>query len=162
MLGMSARSGGKDPGRLPRRRLAVAAVLGVVATPFVVLAIAFGHSVGGFEIDADHVAVGDALYSGTQAGSPGDDWAKGSSQNGVFEPSSGLPHTAATDCYGSNVDQAGAGLLSAFICDGNSDTKFKLGAPVSEPEQSIVSPSGKTPDDQWPIKAGQVRPKNDF
>ena len=141
-----------------RRRAAVLTVGAALLASLGIIALANAHNVGGFEIDADHVAVGDALYSGTEPGAPGDDWAPGAAQNGVFANSTALPHTAATDCYGSNVDQAGAGLLSAFICDGQSDTAFR----TTEPEQNIVSPSGKTPDDKWPVRVGNVRAKNDF
>jgi hypothetical protein len=135
------------------RRLRLGAVGVALASLLVVINFASADNVGGFEIDANHAVANHALYSGNDAG---DDWAEGSSQAGVFEPSAGLPHTAATNCYGSNVDK----VLepSTFICDGNSDTKFK----VIEPEQNIVSPSGKTPDDVWPVKPGNVRPKNDF
>jgi len=65
--------------------------------------------------------------------------------------------TAAADCYGSNIDKNPNLEPSTFICDGNSDNFF-----TTEPEQNIVSPSGKTPDDLWPIRPGNVRPKNDF
>ena len=119
------------------------------------IAIAGADTVGGFEIDATSTT--GALYSGTEA-SPGNDWALGGSQTGVFQltPPNGTPDVP--NCYGSNVSRVQAAGASAFICDGNSDTKFKN----VEPEQNIVSPSGKTPDDVWPIKPGNVRPKNDF
>ena len=62
-------------------------------------------------------------------------------------------------CYGStitvNPDIAGA---AGVICDGTSDPGFKN----VEPELTIVSPSGKTPDDVWPIKPGNNTPKNDI
>jgi SdrD B-like protein len=138
-----------------RRRMLTALLLAIGAS-VIVIALASANNVGGFEIDADHTTASDALYSGNNAG---DDWAQGTSNQGIFAPSAAAPHTAAADCYGSNIDKnTNAGGVSALICDGNSDTKFK----ASEPEQNIVSPSGKSPDDVWPIKPGNVRPKNDF
>src|SRR5215213_617192 len=125
------------------------------AASLMVIALASANNVGGFEIDADHTTPGDALYSGNNAG---DDWTKGASNEGVFSASAAAPHTAATDCYGSNIDKTPALAPSALICDGNSDTKFR----ATEPEQNVVSPSGKSPDDVWPVKPGNVRPKNDF
>ena len=116
-------------------------------------------TVGGFEIDADQTALPNGLYSGTETGTKGDDWAQGSANNGMFVPSTAAPHTAAANCYGSNVDRTAAATgAAAFICDGNSDTKFSN----TFPELNIVSPSGKSPDDKFPIKPGNVRPKNDF
>ena len=52
----------------------------------------------------------------------------------------------------------------AFICDGNSDSKFGTGgaAILPEAEEDIVSPSGKQIDDIWPIKGGSVPGKDDF
>jgi hypothetical protein len=118
-----------------------------------VISFAGASNQGGFEIDAGGTTATDALYSGNQAG---DDWTKGSSGAGVFK--AGGTGTAAQDCYGSNIDFGDASGTAALICDGNSDPKFKN----VEAEQNIVSPSGKTPDDQWPVKPGNVRPKNDF
>jgi len=111
--------------------------------------LASAVTLGGFEIDAGDVTQNHALYSGTDT-PPGDDWAQGPSQHGIFAS------TGAGNCYGSEIHSAQ--LPSTVICDGNSDTKFK----TIQPEQNIVSPSGKTPDDVWPIKPGNVRPKNDF
>jgi hypothetical protein len=135
------------------RRLRLSALGLALGSLLVVINFASAVNIGGFEIDASSATVNHALHSGNDAG---DDWADGGPNNGVFAPSAGPPHTAAADCYGSNVDK----VLepSTLICDGNSDTKFK----VTEPEQNIVSPSGKTPDDVWPVKPGNVRPKNDF
>ena len=141
----------RSPRKHPRFRLgAVGVALGAL---LLVINFAGAVNVGGFEIDAGNVAQEHALYSGNDGG---DDWAEGSSGSGVFEASASAPHTAAADCYGSNIDK----VLepSTLICDGNSDTKFK----ATEPERNIVSPSGKTPDDVWPVKPGNVRPKNDF
>ena len=62
-------------------------------------------------------------------------------------------------CYGSNIDKnpAAAGQ-SALIGDGNSDSRFR----TVETEQNMVSPAGKSPDDQWPVKPGNVHAKDDF
>src|SRR2546425_1922949 len=119
--------------------VAIVTLVGMIAIPAQAL------TVGGFEIDADQLTPAAALYSGSES-TPGDDWAQGASGQGAFVPSTSAPNTAlpgGTDCYGSNVDlgtiTSGA---AAFICDGNSDSKFRS----SEPEQNIVSPSGKSPD----------------
>jgi hypothetical protein len=142
--------------RLRSRRTMVTAVVLALGASMMVIALASANNVGGFEIDADHTTVSDALYSGNNAG---DDWAQGSSNNGIFVPSAAAPHTAAADCYGSNIDKnATASGTAALICDGNSDSRLTS----IEPEQNIVSPAGKSPDDVWPVKPGNVRPKNDF
>jgi hypothetical protein len=122
----------------------------------IVIALAAANNVGGFEIDADHPTARDALYSGNNGG---DDWATGSSNQGIFVPSTSAPHTAATDLYGSNIDKnpAAAGT-SALIGDGNSDSRFR----TQEPEQNGVSPAGKSPDDKWPVKPTNVHAKDDF
>ena len=121
-----------------------------------VIALASANNVGGFEIDADHTTPRDALYSGNNGG---DDWAQGSSNQGIFVPSASPPHTAAADLYGSNIDKnpAAAGT-SALIGDGNSDSRFRN----VETEQNQVSPAGKSPDDKWPLKPGNVHAKDDF
>jgi hypothetical protein len=138
-----------------RRRWLSVAVLAVGAS-VMAIALASANNVGGFEIDADHTTPGDALYSGNDGG---DDWAQGASNQGIFRASTAAPHTAAADCYGSNIDKnPSAAGPSALICDGNSDSRLNS----FEPEQNIVSPSGKSPDDVWPVKPGNVRPKNDF
>jgi hypothetical protein len=140
-----------------RRKLSFFAGLAVSLAMVGALVVGAGASnQGGFEIDAGSVTATDALFSGNQGGN---DWAKGSSGEGVFKlaASGSATGTAATNCYGSNIDFGGAGGTAALICDGNSDKAFK-----TSPEQNIVSPSGKTPDDLWPVKPGNVRPKNDF
>ena len=100
-----------------------------------------------------------ALYAGNN-NPPGDDWddVSGGAGEGVFAPSTSEPHTAAANCYGSNIDKNPNLEPSTLICDGNSDHAFS----AAEPEQNIVSPSGKTPDDLWPVRPGNVRSKNDF
>jgi hypothetical protein len=139
---------------LKGRRRWVALALSLVAMSIGVVAIAVAENVGGFEIDASNI--NGALYSGTDS-PPGNDWATGASQTGVFQLSTdGSPDVPG--CYGSDIDRIQAAGASAFICDGSSDSVFN----VTEPEQNIVSPSGKTPDDIWPVKPGNVRPKNDF
>ena len=135
------------------RRLTV--VFPALTAGLLLMSIASATNVAGFEIDANNATPNHALYSGNEGG---DDWTKGASQNGVFAASTSTPHTAATGCYGSNIDTGDALGPSAFICDGNSDPTFN----ASEPEQTIVSPSGKTPNDVWPVKPGNVRAKNDF
>ena len=140
--------------RSPRaRRFRLGAVGLALGSLLVVINFASAVNVSGFEIDASNVTVSHALYSGNDSG---DDWAQGASNDGVFDHSTTPPHTAVTDCYGSSVDKSLE--PSTMICDGSSDSRFR----TVEPEQNIVSPSGKTPDDVWPIKPGNVRPKNDF
>jgi hypothetical protein len=126
------------------------AVFGVLLGAVLVgINLASAITLGGFEIDAGDVTQNHALYSGTE-GSPGNDWAQGPGQQGVFASA------GSGNCYGSEIHSVL--LPSTVICDGNSDSKFKN----TQPEQTIVSPSGKTPDAVWPIKPGNVRPKNDF
>jgi hypothetical protein len=138
-----------------RRRWLSVPVLALGAS-VLVIALASADNIGGFEIDADHTTPGDALYSGNNGGN---DWAQGASNQGIFRASTSAPHTAAADCYGSNIDKNPSAVgPSALICDGNSDSNLDS----LEPEQNIVSPSGKSPDDVWPVKPGNVRPKNDF
>ena len=138
------------------RRARFTVVAATIAASAIVIAIAVADNVGGFEIDADHATPSDALYSGNNAGN---DWAQGTSAQGIFVPSASAPHTAATDLYGSNIDKnpAAAGQ-SALIGDGNSDSRFR----TVETEQNMVSPAGKSPDDQWPVKPGNVHAKDDF
>jgi SdrD B-like domain len=137
-----------------RRRARVGLFGAALGVLLVGINLASAVNVGGFEIDANESPQARALYSGNNV-PPGDDWAQGFTQNGVFLPSTSEPHTAAADCYGSNIDK---NLQpSTLICDGNSDNAFPL-----EPEQNIVSPSGKTQDPVWPVRPGNVRPKNDF
>ena len=140
-----------------RTRLAVFGL--TLATVLVGINLASAVNVGGFEIDANESPQARAFYAGNNA-PPGDDWAQTdpapAAGEGVFVPSADLPHTAAAGCYGSNIDKNLE--PSTLICDGNSDHVFD----AAEPEQNVVSPSGKTPDDIWPIKPGNVRPKNDF
>ncbi len=147
------------PASRRRRRRRQAGRLGLflvaVGASLALLAIAGAVNVAGFEIDAGNTTATDALYSGNEGG---DDWTLGSSEHGVFVESTEAPHTAAEGCYDSNIDLGTAAGKATLICDGNSDPKFR----TLEPEQNIVSPSGKTPDASWPIKAGNVRPKNDF
>src|SRR5262245_796119 len=114
------RASGRHPGASSRNRgrwatLSIALVLALFVGSMIIASIAGATNVSGFEIDADHTAVHDALYSGNNTG---DDWAKGSSNNGVFALSGLAPHTAATDCYGSNVDLGDAVGPATFICDG--------------------------------------------
>ena len=117
----------------------------------------------GFEIDADQASpLTKAYYDNTAA----DDWVDGTgSGKGMFKLTpQGQTPTAAADCYGSNIDLDTATTdVKAFICDGNSDSKFsgKGGAIANEPEQNAVSPGGKTLDASWPIKATSNTPKVD-
>lgn len=128
----------------------------VVTVVAMVLALAGGAlatKIDGFEIDA---AEGTGLvpyYSGNDPSTfTADDWAQGASGEGVFTGSAG------TECYNSNIDvNPDIEGAAAVICDGTSDPGFK----AVEKENSIVSPSGKTPDDVWPIKPGNNTPKND-
>jgi SdrD B-like domain len=133
--------------RRTRGRLAVFGVL--LGALLVGINLASAVTLGGFEIDAGDVAQNHALYSGTDS-PPGDDWAQGPGQQGIFASA------GAGNCYGSEIHSVVQ--PSTVICDGNSDSKFR----TTQPEQTIVSPSGKTQDDVWPIKPGNVRPKNDF
>src|SRR5262245_26047329 len=144
-----------------RRRMLLPSILLIAAAMVLIVARAGAANQGGFEIDAgvDNATHSQALYSGTLP-TPGDDWAPGSSQQGVFSSTGTTPATpGGTGCYGSNIFLGGAvnSASSAFICDGSSDAKLK-----AFPEKNIVSPSGKSPDASWPVKPGQVRPKNDF
>jgi hypothetical protein len=138
------------------RRARFTVVAATIAASAIVIAIAVADNVGGFEIDADHATPSDALYSGNESGS---DWAQGTSAQGIFIPSASAPHTAATDLYGSNIDKnpAAAGP-STLIGDGSSDSRFRN----VETEQNMVSPAGKSPDDKWPVKPGNVHGKDDF
>ena len=134
----------------------------VVAAALVLLIASAGAAnQGGFEIDAGAAQPNGALYSGVGTSPAGDDWTKGATGNGVFKAHVGAGTGNATPggagCYGSQIDKGDAAGTKAFICDGNSDSKFK-----AFPEQNVVSPSGKTQDASWPIKPGNVRPKNDF
>jgi hypothetical protein len=141
--------------RRGRRRWLLIPVV-ALGTSAIVIALAIANNVGGFEIDAEHPTPRDALYSGNDGGN---DWAQGSSSQGIFVPSTSAPHTAATDLYGSNIDKnPAAGGVSALIGDGNSDSRFRS----QEPEQNGVSPAGKSPDDQWPVKPTNVHAKDDF
>ena len=153
-FGRSGSVGG-DPSPRSRRRLWAGVAVTCLAIFAFTIAIATADNVAGFEIDASNT--NGALYSGTDT-PQGNDWAQGLTQSGVFQltPPNGTPDFP--NCYGSNVSRIQAAGPSAFICVGNSDTKFKN----TQPEQNIVSPSGKTPDDVWPVKPGNVRPKNDF
>src|SRR5574341_2266899 len=111
--------------------------------------------IDGFAVDANNEPVACApadtecpkksYYSGNDA-PPADDWAQGASHDGIFVPSASSPHTAATNCYGSDVDINPAITgVARFICDGNTGIS-------GFPELSIVSPSGDIPKDLWPIK----------
>ena len=143
-------------GRFSRRGRVLTLILVAMGASAIVIALASANNVGGFEIDADHTTPRDALYSGNNTG---DDWAQGTSNNGIFIPSTAPPHTAATDLYGSNIDKnPAAGGTSALIGDGNSDSRFRS----IETEQNMVSPAGKSPDDKWPVKPGNVHAKDDF
>ena len=138
-----------------RRRWVITAVLAIGGSA-IVIALASANNVGGFEIDADHTTARDALYSGNNGG---DDWAQGSSNQGIFVPSTSAPHTAATDLYGSNIDKnPAAGGTSTLIGDGSSDSRFRN----QEREQNGVSPAGKSPDDKWSVKPTNVHAKDDF
>jgi hypothetical protein len=138
-----------------RRRIVTVVALAVGGSA-IVIGLALASNEGGFEIDANQAPAGNALYSGNEGG---DDWAKGSSQEGIFIPSTSAPHTAATDLYGSNIDKNPAAVgPSVLIGDGNSDSKFNN----QEPEQNGVSPAGKSPDDKWPVKPTNVHAKDDF
>jgi hypothetical protein len=145
-----------------RRHWFLLAPISLLATAMVlVVGQAGAANQGGFEIDAanDNATHSPALYSGTLP-SPGDDWAPGSTQQGVFSASStgnGIAQPGGASCYGSTIFRGLAPGAAAFVCDGSSDSKLS-----AFPEQNIVSPSGKTPDASWPIKPGNVRPKNDF
>jgi hypothetical protein len=72
-----------------------------------------------------------SYYSGNDA-PPADDWAQ-DRLTGSFLPSALRPHTAATNCYGSDVDVNPAITITArFICDGNTGIS-------GFPELNIVS-----------------------
>jgi len=149
--------------RSARRSLSLAAAL---TLGFSLFAAQFAAGAqGGFEIDADQTTASHALYSGNDSCGAGDDWAAGSTGQGVFQLSSSAPHTAATDCYNSNIDKTSIPGVSAFICDGNTDNHFsgKKGSLSDDPELNSVSPSGKSQDPVWPIKAAGVgAAKDDF
>ena len=169
-------------GRVRVRLAGLTGALGALGLVGMVLAIVVSSPVGGFEIDANQgvPAVADnlstlndnAFYSGTDTPTSGDDWVDGGPNNGLFALSTDVPHTAAADCYGSNIDENPNVLTDnggryddiAFICDGNSDSKFASGgsAILTETEEDIVSPAGKQIDDVWPIKGGSVPGKDDF
>lgn len=160
-------------GRRPSRISALGVIAALVASTLAFVATTAGasHTTGpGFEVDAGQ---SEGWAAGT-AGTPRalwsnaashTDWADGGPGDGFFTPSAATPHTAAADCYNSNIDfVAGADAVLDFICDGHSDSKFSgRGASLAnEPEKNIVSPAGKTLDDVWPIKTGNNTPKDDF
>jgi hypothetical protein len=139
---------------------AVVLMLGVVLAGFT-LERASAVVLGGFEIDAEHVAISDALYSQSS-----DDWAAGAGAGG--EPvflggTSGAPDFLG--CYDSDisVNPSIDGAVT-FLCDGSSDSSFDGAGPdvVVEPEQNIVTPGGKQIADIWNITAGSVTAKDDF
>ncbi len=88
-----------------------------------------------------------------------DDWAQGTSNNGLFLPSASAPHTATPlgPCYGSNVDMNPAiAYTTRFICDGFTGIS-------GAPERSIVSPAGDIPEDIWQITtSNNLTPKDDI
>ena len=131
------------------------ALLSVVVGGLVLLLATFAYArlINGFEIDAGEAAGLTAYYSGNDpAGSDGDDWAQGGTFKGVFTGAAGGPCYSSTISVNPTINGA-----AGVICDGTSDSGFR----TLEPEASIVSPAGKTPDDVWSIKPGNNTPKND-
>ena len=133
-------------------------------------------TIAGFEIDTSEAPRLRALYSGnsTSTGIPfvtgtGNDWADGdgaAGTHGAFSLSTTAPHHL-TDCYNSNIDVTPAsdlGGTAIMFCDGNADSAFSGtgGAIDSERKLSVVSPSGKTQDNVYPVTPGSVPGKNDF
>ena len=151
------------PTRTKRRRISGLTASVALAAVAVIGIGALAVNSNGFEIDAGESVfpLADAYYSGTDGA---DDWAEGDSQDGVFlgvptgsTPPLGAGALVAPDCYGSDIyTNASIDGAQTFICDGHSSNKF------SEAENNIVSPAGKTPEDIWPIKAGNNSPKNEF
>ena len=161
------------------RGLAAVAASMLVAALLSTMAEA-GHGTLGanFEIDAGTL---EGWAAGSKPSTPGTvgtptafwsntanhrDWVDGGPGGGYFELSGAAPHTAASDCYGSNIDFAAdtGGAVLDFICDGHSDSKFsgKGGSLANEKEQNVITPSGKTLDDVWPVKPGNNTAKDDF
>ncbi len=143
-------------GRVGLRLIALAAVASAIG-----LTTAAADTVGGFEIDADHSAPAEALYSQATY-----DWAESASSGGegVF-----LLGTAGNpdflNCYGSNVSvNPAVDGLATFLCDGSSDSRFdgQGSDTIVQPEENTVSPGGKQIDDVWAIQAGGVTGKDDF
>ena len=128
------------------------------------------QTLNGFGIDSDDTLPQNALYSGLPDGDLSNDWAAGPvTGSGVFQLSEAAPHTAAADCYGSDVDFADINGLAAFICDGHADSTLSggdAGDLANEEELNIVI-AGKQFHDVWNItnpggSAGLGTPKSDF
>jgi hypothetical protein len=80
-------------------------------------------------------------------------------------PVAGAHETASLDCYDFHVDlNPDINGAPAFICDGSSSSSFdgNGGDEVTQVERSIVSPSGTTQANTWPITAGNNAPKTDL
>ncbi len=148
--------------------LSIPAAVVIVSALMVALALAGleqlplrADTLKGFEVDADHAAAGDALYSQSA-----DDWSAtaGSTGEPVFLPGmAGEPDFLG--CYASDisVNPAINGAVT-FMCDGSSDASFDGAGPdvVTEPELNIVSPGGKQIQDIWNVQVGSVTAKDDF
>ncbi len=157
-----SRSGGRRLSRGGRLFGALGTV--VVLALFAVSAI--GANVGGFEIDANQALEGSAAsqekayYPGNDV-PPGDDWVGDSlmaGDDGIFylDTDGGADFP---DCYDSDISlDPGLNGAATLICDGTSNSTFD----DVENEENIVSPSGQTPDDEWPISGGNNTPKNDI
>jgi hypothetical protein len=147
-----------EKGTKRRRRFILGPLFLAAASLVLLIGSAGAANQGGFEIDAGlPTPTTNALYSGNLAGV---DWAgtNTTSTNGVFAATgTTLASPGGSNCYGQNVYRGTAAGTASFICDGNSDSRLRAFT-----EQNIVSPSGKSPDASWPIKPGNVRPKNDF
>ena len=140
----------------PKERWALLAAV-VSGLLIMIASVAFATNIGGFEIDAAEGDADTAYYSGNDPSlTSGDDWTDGDGSGGtegVFTGSNG-----SGDCYNSTITVNSAiDGAAGVVCDGTSDPAFKS----LEPENSIVSPAGKTPDAVWPIKPGNNTPKND-
>jgi len=158
---------GKRTGRHGRARVRFLGAVSMLAVVAALVSGALGANVGGFEIDANQAIAGDtttqdhAYYSNNDPSGAGDDWVDddgAGGTTGVFlQGTSGAPDFL--DCYDDDISiDPNVEGVATLICDGTSDSVFS----AIQAENNIVSPSGQTPHDEWPISTGNNTPKNDI
>jgi hypothetical protein len=145
----------------PRRKIWFSMVVVGAALLTATANLALAISKDGFEMDAQSVTNVPAdlpipYYSGNDPSGAKDDWAQGATGKGVFTSSDNQNGS----CYKSTITvNPNIGGAAGFICDGLSVSAY---AALGESDNSIVSPSGKTPDGTWNIKPGNNTPKDDI